>query len=168
MNNRDTKKLFANNKGITLIELVIVMAVIGIITAISWETLGGTKDASKVENACNSLASVINKTRSHALTGKCSGNGADRVVMNLAGPIGTIKDKDDDPPGREGVNCDETFNIQEQGGGGVSCGDLTLSYSIPDGNASFVRVRSIRCNLNGINKYVCVTPYKAECKSSCP
>jgi len=59
-------------KAIGLIEVVIVIAIIGIIAVISWYSLSQASKQTVVENACNTTASMINKARNYALTGKKS------------------------------------------------------------------------------------------------
>jgi len=66
------KKIFCQKKykGVTLLELLVVIAIISIVSTISFATLNGIRESSRMENACNEAAALINKTRDYALTGK--------------------------------------------------------------------------------------------------
>lgn len=57
-------------KGVTLLELIVVIAIISIVSAISFSTLSGMRESAKIEDACNEVAALINKTKNYALTGK--------------------------------------------------------------------------------------------------
>lgn len=70
----------------TLVELIMVIAIIGILAAVSWESLGGAKQTSHYDNACQITAAMINKTRNYALTGKMVGsNVPGQFRINLSG-----------------------------------------------------------------------------------
>ena len=67
-----SKKIFCQKKykGVTLLELLVVIAIISIVSVISFAMLNGVRESSQMENACNEVAALINKTRDYALTGK--------------------------------------------------------------------------------------------------
>lgn len=57
-------------KGVTLLELLVVIAIISIVSAISFSTLSEMRESAKIEDACNEMAALINKTKNYALIGK--------------------------------------------------------------------------------------------------
>lgn len=77
-----------NYCGVTLIELMAVIAIVGIMTAIAWATLGNSRKSVDVDGACSQLAGSINKARGYALTGKSSFDNT--VVISGSGNSYTI------------------------------------------------------------------------------
>ena len=61
------KKTVKNKKAFTLIELLIIMAILSILAAVSYTTLNKMRTQSQIENACNAVAAMINKTRNYDL-----------------------------------------------------------------------------------------------------
>jgi len=59
-----------NKKGITLIEVLSVIAIISIFAVISYENFASNRHHAEVEAVANEIASLINQTRNSALTGK--------------------------------------------------------------------------------------------------
>jgi len=57
-------------KAFTLLELIIIMAIVGIFAAMSWRSFVKTRTHAEVEAVCSEIAAAINQTRSYALTGK--------------------------------------------------------------------------------------------------
>lgn len=55
--------------GFTLIEVMVVIAIIGIAATISWDSLGTTRKKTLVENTCEGVAAMHNKARGYALAG---------------------------------------------------------------------------------------------------
>ena len=66
MNNNFIKK----NKGFTLVELLIVIAIIGIMSAVSIVSLQNGKTEKEVETAATQVAAAIREAQNNALTGK--------------------------------------------------------------------------------------------------
>jgi prepilin-type N-terminal cleavage/methylation domain-containing protein len=56
-------------KGFTLVELLVVVAIVGIGAGLTWKNLADTKKRSEVESACNNIAALANKARAYALAG---------------------------------------------------------------------------------------------------
>lgn len=147
MKNKNWKKAY---RGVTLIELIIAIAIVGIMVAISWAILGGTKDTSNVKNACEEAAGAINQAKNYALTGKCSGDGASKVTVSFDDDGGTIKD--------DKSNCDEAFTLPK----GTTCDSESINFSIPDGVLS--GVASVTCASGGATRTVKVDSLKAYCE----
>lgn len=147
------KSLFFNHRrGFTLIELLVVIAIVGILVSVSWEILGGVKKASDVKNACEQVASMINKTRNYALSGKVVGASVPASFsIEITGSV--IKITSNLP-----TTTMETFNIP----GGISCGLWSSTYSPP--NAIGSNTATINCtDASGVLQAVAVTPHQAVC-----
>lgn len=141
-------------KAFTLVELIIVIAIIAIISAVSWSVLGGAKKSAAVNDACNQVAAMINKTRNYALSGK---NGAVAFEAAVDGSKITIK--------ADAVPI-ETFTFA----GGAICANHTLLYAVPNGEAKFdgdnFTEEFINCSSSDFSatRTVSVTPYVATCQ----
>ncbi len=143
-------------QGLTLIELIIVVAIITIVSAVSWSILGGAKKTAAVNDACNQVAAMINKTRNYALSGKQdnSGNVPDSFRIKTGGPIVIYSV----------ISSTETQMESFSLVGGVSCGSYTLTYNVPDGFGGISQ--NVICTDVDIDalRTVKVTPYVAVCE----
>jgi prepilin-type N-terminal cleavage/methylation domain-containing protein len=68
-------KLIRKYKAFTLAELLATIAIILIISAVSWAMLNSTSKQNDVNNVCSQIAAKINKARNYALTGKTLSDG---------------------------------------------------------------------------------------------
>ncbi|MDD5084330.1 MAG: type II secretion system protein [Candidatus Moranbacteria bacterium] len=66
-------------KGFTLIELLVVAGIIAIGATMSWISVSNAKKKMQVDNTCQSVAAMVNKARSYALSGV---NGANKVRLH--------------------------------------------------------------------------------------
>jgi prepilin-type N-terminal cleavage/methylation domain-containing protein len=71
-----------NRQGVTLIELLTVIAIIGIMTAVTIVYLGGAKNDKAVETAAREVASAVREAQNYALTGKNASNCIDGYTFN--------------------------------------------------------------------------------------
>jgi len=62
-------------KGFTLVELMIVMAIVGIMTAVTIVSLSGARDRKAAEGEARKFAAVVREVQNYALTGKQLGTG---------------------------------------------------------------------------------------------
>jgi len=74
-----------NYKGVTLIEVFGVIAIISIFAVISWKQLADNRKHAEVEAVAQEIASLINQTRSYALTGRKVNTGSLEEVPNCFG-----------------------------------------------------------------------------------
>lgn len=127
--------------GFTLVEVLLVVAIIGIIASVSWVTLVGAKKNSDVLNSCEQVASMINKTRNYVLSGRVA---ISTVTINgnfvsINSPI-------------------ENFTIPN----GVNCTAKAFTYKAPDA-VDVLNTGEIICSNGGNSRKVTVTPYQAVC-----
>ncbi|HCP09002.1 MAG TPA: hypothetical protein DIT25_04360 [Candidatus Moranbacteria bacterium] len=61
---------FQNKKGFSLPELMIVIAIIGIMSGVALVSLSGSKEKKEVETAAREVEAAIRETQNGALTGK--------------------------------------------------------------------------------------------------
>lgn len=66
-----------SKKGVTLIELLLVMAIIGIMTSVVLVYLGDGKSDKELEGAMDEVLAVVRETQNNALTGKGVTSGVD-------------------------------------------------------------------------------------------
>jgi prepilin-type N-terminal cleavage/methylation domain-containing protein len=146
------KSLFyKNKKGFTLMELLVVIAIIGILASVSWETLGGVKKKSDATNACEQVASMINKTRNYALSGKVVGASVPTSFsITINNSIVTITNTN--------LLATETFSIP----GGVDCGDWSSTYASPNAIGTGGSITCVSSD-GASSRTVTVTPYQAVC-----
>ncbi|MEI7426207.1 MAG: prepilin-type N-terminal cleavage/methylation domain-containing protein [Candidatus Moraniibacteriota bacterium] len=150
--NKKTKIRPSGRQGFTLLELITVIAIIAIISAISWSTLGGAKKQSDVNNACEQVAAMINKTRNYALSGKFPNPSYAETVFRL----GYLTMQIDDV---------EVFKIP----GGVDCTPYgEFRYKAPGAIGLFnlgpFSSQDIICKSGTASRTVSVTPFTAVCK----
>jgi prepilin-type N-terminal cleavage/methylation domain-containing protein len=164
------KKIFSNKKtkGFTLVELLIVIAIIAIISAISWSTLGGGKKQSSVNNTCEQIASMINKTRNYALSGNVgttSANPAKFFTIHIGKSDSTIAFTN----GSKEIPLEA--NVPHLGG--VTCEEVQMNYFVPDATLSIgyadgrgvsVISNDIKCQSDGNIRTIKVTPFTAVCE----
>lgn len=143
-------------KAFTLVELIIVIAIVAIISAVSWSVLGGAKKSAAVNDACNQVATMINKTRNYALSGKqVNGVVPDSFRIKTGGPVVIYSVTS------SGETQMESFSLA----GGISCGSYIFTYNVPDG-VSGIEEEEVFCTDADIDaiRTVNVTPYVATCQ----
>ena len=142
-------------------EMIIVIAIIGLIASVSWRSLSEGKKRNEVGNVCKVVASMINKTRSYALTGKQVRSGSpSSFIFRLNNEViieGTGENGNEE--------LDRFIELR-----GVSCGQVRLSYTPPNGrliSASGLNGGEIICSLNGdYPKTIQVSKYRAICENN--
>lgn len=167
---KNTKKY----SGITLLELIIVMAIISIFAAMSWRSFVNARTNAEVEGACSTIAGLINETRNMALTGeKVDGNvpGCFMIFFNRDGDYsvygkGTCFGSMPPAPFLRGnvstktiltnyISNDSKYYLYE-----VPNGDVATDASGPSYGNIVVTAKSN----NFIYKTVEVSPYRAVCR----
>ena len=133
-----------------MVELIVVLAIIGIISIVSWAALRGSKPSAQLTGACNEAAAAINKTRGYALSGKV---GLDGVTV---------------PDFFQVRFVNSTIMIPETGEtiilpGGVDCSTRTYIFSVPHGGKTGSNL-NLSCSNSSGTKTVEVTEFRAVCK----
>ena len=106
-------------KAFTLVELIIVIAVIGIMTSVGMVSFQTSRNTHKVEAAANEVAATIKLAQSYALQGKAADDGSGNMVT----PCGYGFRFD---PGDSNLQQYEIFyNVPDAGS---SCADMDGAY----------------------------------------
>jgi type II secretory pathway pseudopilin PulG len=148
----------SGNQGFTVLELIVIIAVVAIITGMSWSALSGMKNRASVNNACGQVSAMINKTRNYALSGKMvSGSVPVSFAIIINGSIIQISSS--------AGGTMESFSIP----GGVNCASPAWSatYTTPNAIGALpggVATSTITCSGYGGSRNIEVTPYQAICK----
>jgi type II secretory pathway pseudopilin PulG len=59
-----------NLRGVTLMELTVIIAIIGIMTVVAMVSLSGAKNSKAVETAAREVAAAVREAQNYAITGK--------------------------------------------------------------------------------------------------
>ena len=123
---------------------MIVIAIVAIMAAVAWTTLGNSRKDVNFENACNQLASSINKARGYALSGKNSlGNNA-ISISGLSNSYSIL-----------GMASPETSLLPK----GVSVNAFNCRFAVPSGAMSGCGT----ITFPGSTKTVTVEAFNAKC-----
>lgn len=130
-------------RGFSFLELMITIAIAGIMTATMLVSMNEQRDRKAVEGAAREVAAVIREIQNYALTGKklASSSGC-AYVFNWSGTGYNIS------------SCDtQSYTLKN----GVSFNNNgSFSFSIPFANLNTSSTTSIMLKKNSSNYYVCV------------
>ncbi len=136
-------------KAFTLIEILIVVAILAVLSAVSWLNLNNSKKSADVGNACSQVAAYINKARNYAVSGTVKS-----ATVTVSG-----KEINVSITPNSGTVTSESYMLK----GDVSCSSSSSSFSYLAPNGVGVS-GTIKCSSSdGSVKTVIVTPYQAVC-----
>jgi len=141
--------------GMTLVEVMAVLAITSILAVVSWSVLVGAKKPVNLENACNQVVGSINKARTYALSGKNSAVGSPVVISSGAANSNTYSISGIATPENFSLPRDVTFQTV-----------FACSFAVPSGNKS--GVGAVNCAdftiaSNGASRTVHITDFYAKC-----
>lgn len=141
--------MFKKRKAFSLIEVLIVIAIVGIIATVSFVSLGATKKGADAKSACTQVASYINKARNYTLSGRNS-----IVTVHVLGTAITIIGSGN------GTAVNETYALRSL----VNCTpEYNATYTAPSGSGGTSAFIDCYDSTNSTFKRVTVTPYQAIC-----
>ncbi len=82
-NIKKQKTYLLNKQGFSLVELIVVMAIIGIMTAATIVSLQGVKPQKTVEVAARQLAALVRQVQNDSLAGKMVGPSNDQIACRF-------------------------------------------------------------------------------------
>lgn len=139
-----------NKKGFTLLEVMIIIGIIIIMTAVAIVSLGSARTETKLKAAQREVAAAVKLTQSYALQGKmCLGNSPQFYKFKFYGGSADY-----------GIYCNTTneeIEVDELGGGAkfYGTGDGEITFSVP--YAGVGNARTIIIILSGSTKDVIVS-----------
>ena len=158
--------IFQKNTGVTLIELIVVMAILGIMASITTISFGSSRDKRAVETNARQFAAVVRLAQNYALSGKrapgvttptcgyqVSNNGSAYFIKALK--IGASGACDADPV------ISESYTLNQ--GVAMTIATDVVSFEIPYGKKS--GASSFTFSKGASSHYVCINT-KGEVKDS--
>jgi prepilin-type N-terminal cleavage/methylation domain-containing protein len=145
-----------NKKGMTLIEVVVVIAIIGIMAAVSIVSLSKTRNQASVEGEAEKLISVIREAQNYAINGNQTSDKCYQYSVSTNGPnFYKLKNGSD-------ASC-TMESIFELANGVEFLGSISVSFNAPHadkstpGVTSFVLKKgSFECTI-GVNQTGLIT-----------
>jgi len=157
--------IFQKNTGVTLIELIVVMAILGIMASITTISFGSSRDKRAVETNARQFAAVVRLAQNYALSGKqapgviitcgyqVSNNGSAYFIKALK--IGASGACDED------LVISELYTLNQ--GVAMTIATDVVSFEIPYGKKS--GASSFTFSKGASSHYVCINT-KGEVKDS--
>lgn len=159
-------------RGGTFIEVVSVIAIIGIFAGISWKNLSDNKKHAEVEAAASEIASLINQTRGYALTGKKINMGGNEKVpgyftivfspdglYSRIAMVSSCNDFVDYEIFENGIEISKKVNLN-----GYVGFFKRFCYNVPNGDGNISNIEEIivesKSDFN-IKRTVTINPYRA-------
>lgn len=157
------KAWLKQKKGFSFIELIVVIAIVAIGAALSWSTLVTSRKRTQVNNACESVATMVNNARAYALAGlpgithlqaRCDGGAINscRIIKLSSGatPQWTVV---------SGGTLSKDSDLLR----GVNIVDFVRQYPIPYAATSAVN-QNVTIGTAPITRTLTIDPFKAVCR----
>ncbi len=154
--------LLKKERGITFAELIVVIAIIGIMTTVTLVSLSATRASNDLKAAARQVAASIREMQANALSGKvgagsssCQISWSDTGTSYQAGCLYYTT-----------TNPNPSFSLPN---GVKFVGGGFFAFKVPFGNKSTDSSTSVQMTKSGTSIYVCVDSSGAVTeKSSCP
>jgi len=146
--------------GFTLIELILVIAIIGIMSVATIVSLQGGKVKKDLESSAREVSAAIRESQNSALTGKIASESCKRYYFSYTSSSVNYT--------VGGSGCPEIQYKLKNGVTFASGG--SFSFEVPFGTLSTSGNVSIQLRKNGESYYICVGPSGSilEQKDACP
>ncbi|MFA5777501.1 MAG: prepilin-type N-terminal cleavage/methylation domain-containing protein [Parcubacteria group bacterium] len=135
-----------NKKGFSLIELLIAIAIIGIITSVTIVSMGDRKRDAEVEVAARKVVAAIRQAQNNALAGKGASSSCSQYNFTY-GSSGYSMD------------CSGNYSVSHTLENGITFANAsanTVSFSVPFGTLNPASDTTIQLTKNSSTYYICV------------
>ena len=144
-----------NKKGLTLLELIVVVAIIGIMSSVIFISMSQSKSRTALEQASREVAAAIRETQNYALTGKVLASNPDdlpfRYIFMGNGSTYRVRYMYNSG-GIPGTRTYATYELKN----GVSMSNTTIYYAVPHATKE-VGSSSVTLSKAGASSYyVCI------------
>ena len=136
--------MIIKQRGFSFLELMIVIAIAGIMTAVMLVSMNAQKEKKEVEAAAREVAAVVREAQTYALTGKGLTASSASCSYNFFWTTGTVD---------YGITGCRTQNYVLKNGVQFSGSSGSVSFSVP---FSATSPATILLNKNSSSYYVCV------------
>lgn len=133
------KKMKHQKKGFTLIEVVVVVAIIAIMSAVIFSNVNSGRSQSAVDAATRTLANAIRELQQYSLTGKQMVTNSDPCLYQIAWISGTARYTTTYFYKDNSGTCNQSMTIATYTlpGGVLFSGTGSLGFTLPYGKPNF-------------------------------
>jgi prepilin-type N-terminal cleavage/methylation domain-containing protein len=158
-------------RGFTLIEMMIVIAIVGILSAMTLVSFSGKRSERGIDRASHTLAAALREAQSYAQTGRTTtivqDNCSYRLQISVTAyvVVNTFRLAGDPPGTCTGVGTVASYRLTD--GVVVSSGSVTIGFNIPRGevtrngvllSSSTPSYARIDLATGSLARYVCIYP----------
>lgn len=143
------KFIYKRKKAFTLTEIVVVIAIVGIMTGVMLVSLSGTRTDKALETAGQEVAAAVREAQNYALTGRGAGPGCNTYTFSYGGSSYDISN---------GSGCEVNISYELKNGVVFSGTSGSFYFLVPHGIIDIASTETITLGKNSKKVNVCVYP----------